>query len=110
MRLEIGSILFVSCKFRNILLTIDRVTETMAVAGEYKFQREYKDPKAIIGSGITPYFLAQIATPDIIHMMTEKDKRKKLIEKISGSRMRLLPTEDLEQIANLVEWKCRTLD
>ena len=110
MRLEIGSILFVSCKFRNVLLTIDRVTETMAAAGEYKFQRECKDPKAIIGSGITPYSLAQIATPDIIHMMAEKDKRKKLIEKISGSRMRLLPTEDLEQIANLVEWKCRTLD
>ena len=110
MQLEIGSILFVSCKFRNVLLTIDRVTETMAAAGEYKFQRAYEDQKAIIGSGITPYFLAQIATPDIIHMMAEKDKRKKLIEKISGSRMRLLPTEDLEQIANLVEWKCRTLD
>ena len=108
MQLEIGDKICVSSRYTpEHIVTVERVTKTLAVAGAQKFKREY-DGKRICFHGFAASWLAEFATPAIIARIQERDKRKRLIEKIQSSVLTTLSTEDLEQIANLVEWKCKS--
>jgi hypothetical protein len=108
MQLEVGDKVCVSSQYISAhILTVERVTKTLAVAGAQKFKREY-DGKRICFQGYAASWLAEFATPAIIAKINERDKRTRLIQKIQSSVLITLPTEDLEQIANLVEWKCKS--
>ena len=108
MQLEVGDKVCVSSRFTpEHIVTVHRVTKTLAVAGAQKFKREY-DGKRICFHGYAASWLAEIVTPAIIAKINERDKRTRLIQKIQSSVLITLPTEDLEQIANLVEWKCKS--
>lgn len=106
MQLEVGDKIYVQGPLgREIVITIERVTKTAAIAGKWIFSREYdKYPR------IKPSVFgwdAQIATPKIIDRIAEKKKRKALIARIHGSLVETLPTEDLEQIVALINWKLK---
>lgn len=108
MQLEVGDKVCVSSRFTpEHIVTVYRVTKTLAVAGAQKFKREY-DGKRVCFHGYTASWCAEFATPKIIERIQERDKRRGLIQKIQSSVLITLPTEDLEQIANLVEWKCKS--
>lgn len=108
MLLEIGDKICVSSRYTpEHIVTVSRVTKTLAIAGAQKFKREY-DGKRIYFHGSAASWLAEIATPEIIARVQERDKRKRLIEKIQSSVLTTLSTEDLQQIASLVEWKCKS--
>ena len=108
MLLEIGDKICVSSRFTpEHILTVERVTKTLAIAGALKFKREY-DGKRIYYRGYAASWLAEIATPVTIARIEERDKRTKLIQKIQSAVLTTLPTEDLQQIANLLEWKCKS--
>ena len=108
MQLEIGDKICVSSRFTpEHIVTVSRVTKTLAIAGAQKFKREY-DCRNICFHGYAASWCAEFATPEIIARIVERDKRKRLIEKIQSAVLTTLSTEDLEQIANLVEWKCKS--
>ena len=108
MQLEVGDKVCVSSGFTpEHILTVERVTKTLAFAGVQKFKREY-DGKQICFQGYAASWFAEIATPAIIAKINERNKRTRLIQKIQSAVLTTLSTEDLEQIANLVEWKCKS--
>lgn len=108
MQLEVGDKVCVSSGYILAhILTVERVTKTLAIAGGQKFKREY-DGKWICFQGYAASWLAEIATPAIIAKINERDKRTRLIQKIQSSVLTTLSTEDLQQIASLVEWKCKS--
>ena len=108
MLLEIGDKICVSSRFTpEHIVTVERVTKTLAVAGATKFKREY-DGKRIYFHGYAASWFSEIATPAIIAKINERDKRTRLIQKIQSAVLTTLSTEDLEQIANLVEFKCKS--
>ena len=108
MQLEVGDKVCVSSGFTpEHIVTVERVTKTLAIAGAQKFKREY-DGKRIYFQGSAASWLAEFASPAIIAKINERYKRTKLIQKIQSSVLTTLSTEDLEQIANLVELKCKS--
>ena len=108
MQLEVGDKVCVSSGFTpEHIVTVERVTKTLAIAGAQKFKREY-DGKWICFYGYAASWLAEFATPEIIARIAERNKRKRLIEKIQSSVLTTLSTEDLQQISSLVEWKCKS--
>ena len=108
MQLEVGDKVCVSSGFTpEHIVTVSRVTKTLAIAGAQKFKREY-DSRNICFHGYAASWLAEFATPEIIARIVERYKRKRLIEKIQSSALTTLSTEDLQQIASLVEWKCKS--
>ena len=108
MLLEIGDKICVSSRYTpEHIVTVERVTKTLAIAGAQKFKREY-DGKRICFYGCAASWLAEFATPEIIARIEERDNRKRLIAKIQSAVLTTLSTEDLEQIPSLVEWKCKS--
>lgn len=108
MQLEVGDKVCLSSRYTpEHILTVERVTKTLAIAGAQKFKREY-DGKKISVYRFEHTWCAEFATPEIIARIVERDKRKRLIEKIQSSVLTTLSTEDLQQIASLVEWKCKS--
>lgn len=108
MLLDVGDKVCVSSGFiQEHIVRIERVTKTLAIAGALKFKREY-DGKCIYYQGAPYSWVAEIATPVIIARIEERGKRTKLIQKIQSSVLTTLQTEDLQQIANLVELKCKS--
>lgn len=102
MQLEVGDKVCVSSQYTLAhILTVERVTKTLAVAGAQKFKREY-DGKRICFHGYAASWLAEFATPAIIAKINERDKRTRLIQKIQSAVLTTLSTEDLQQIASLV--------
>ena len=101
MQLEVGDKVCVSNQFTpEHVVTVERVTKTLAIAGAQKFKREY-DGKRVYFHGYIFGWYAEIATPEIIARIEERDKRKRLITKIQSSVLTTLSTEDLQQIASL---------
>ena len=108
MQLEIGDKICVSSRFTpEHIVTVTRVTKTLAVAGAQKFKREY-DGTRICFQGSVYSWYAEIATPEILARIEERDNRKRLIAKIQSAVLTTLSTEDLQQIASLVEYKCKS--
>ena len=108
MQLEVGDKVCVSSGYYpDQIVTVERVTKTLAIAGAQKFKREY-DGKWICFYGYAASWLAEFATPEIIARIAERNKRKRLIEKIQSAVLTTLSTEDLQQIASLVEYKCKS--
>ena len=104
MLLEVGTVIYVKGPFnQNRIVTVDRVLKRFAFAGGYKFYKEYEKRPRL--SGFTFEWYAEIATPEIIARLAEEKKRADLINRIHGSLLTTLPTEDLEQIASLINWK-----
>lgn len=104
MQLEVGTVIYVQGPFnQNRLVTIDRVLKKFAFAGGYKFYKEYEKQPRLVGKLYN--WDSRIATPDIIQQIVGEKKRADLIKRIHGSLLTTLPTEDLEQIANLITWK-----
>ena len=104
MQLEVGTVIYVQGPFnQSRLVTIDRVLKKFAFAGGDKFYKEYEKQPRLVGALYNWY--SRIATPDIIKQIVEDKKRADLINRIHGSLLTTLPTEDLEQIASLINWK-----
>ena len=108
MQLEVDDKVCVSSRFTpEHIVTVSRVTKTLAIAGAQKFKREY-DARNIYFQGYASSWLAEFATPEIIARIAERNKRKRLIEKIQSSVLTTFSTEDLQQIASLVDYKCKS--
>ena len=108
MQLEVGDKVCVSSGFTpEHIVTVERVTKTLAIAGAQKFKREY-DGRNIYFHGYAASWCAEFATPEIIARIVERYKRKRLIEKIQSSVLTTFSTEDLQQIASLVDYKCKS--
>ena len=101
MKLEVGDKVCVSSGFTpEHIVVVERVTKTLAIAGAQKFKREYNS-KSVYFHGYIFGWYAEIATPEIIARIEERDKRKRLIAKIQSAVLTTLSTEDLQQIASL---------
>ena len=108
MQLEVGDKVCVSSGFTpEHIVTVSRVTKTLAIAGAQKFKREY-DSSNIYFHGFASSWCAEFATPEIIARIVERNKRRGLIQKIQSSVLTTLSTENLQQIASLVEFKCKS--